>query len=83
MWDGQKTGIDIQVGNQYIVVPPSIHPDTGQAYQWHVEPCAVNELPVLPSDWVEYVLPHRQPKKSLIVPETKQLIVPRSGSALS
>ena len=48
-----------------------------------VQPCAVDELPVLPSDWIEYVLPHRQPKSKLIVPETKQLIVPRSGSALS
>ena len=83
VWDGTKTGIDIQVGNQYIVVPPSIHPDTGQAYQWHVEPCAVAELPMLPNDWVEYVLPHRQPKNKLIVPEARQLIVPRSGSALS
>ena len=28
VWDGKKTGIDIQIGNQYIVVPPSIHPET-------------------------------------------------------
>ncbi|GHT30110.1 hypothetical protein FACS18942_11060 [Planctomycetales bacterium] len=26
-WQGVKTGIDIQVGNQYVVAPPSVHPN--------------------------------------------------------
>jgi len=60
-WDGKKTGIDIQVGNQYIVVPPSIHPETGKAYTWKVEPAPVTELPVLPDAWIKYVLPSRIP----------------------
>jgi hypothetical protein len=41
VWDGKKTGIDIQIGNQYIVVPPSIHPETGKAYTWKVDPVPV------------------------------------------
>ena len=30
---GQKTGIDIQVGSQYIVAPPSVHPN-GNCYEF-------------------------------------------------
>ena len=58
-WHGVKTGIDVQVGNQYIVVPPSIHPN-GDKYQWHTPPCHVDKLPSLPDAWIEQVLPKRQ-----------------------
>jgi hypothetical protein len=27
-------GIDVIMGNRYVVAPPSIHPDTGHAYEW-------------------------------------------------
>jgi hypothetical protein len=76
-----KTGIDIQVGNQYIVVPPSIHPDTKEAYQWHVEPCVAGGLPVLPNDWIKYVLPHRTPE--IIAPPTSTLVLPRSSDGMN
>ncbi len=58
-WRGVKTGIDVQVGNQYIVAPPSMHP-SGVRYQWHVPPCSVDELPELPDAWIERVLPKRK-----------------------
>ncbi len=77
-WDGKKTGIDIQVGSQYIVVPPSIHPENGKAYAWHVPICPVDRLPALPDAWIEHVLPRKTPK--LAVPEPPKLIVPRSVS---
>ncbi|MCL2120120.1 MAG: bifunctional DNA primase/polymerase [Planctomycetaceae bacterium] len=84
VWDGKKTGIDIQVGNQYIVVPPSIHPDTKEAYRWHVEPCAVTELPVLPNDWVEYVLPKRlQTSVGIRLQKTLDTRIPEARSPKS
>ncbi|HBT78460.1 MAG TPA: hypothetical protein DEB39_16385 [Planctomycetaceae bacterium] len=58
-WHGRKTGIDVQVGNQYIVAPPSKHPN-GKLYRWHTEPCPVTELPDLPDAWIERVLLHRK-----------------------
>ena len=33
-WNGEKTGIDIRVGNQYVLAPPSIHPETKKTYSW-------------------------------------------------
>ncbi len=60
-WHGEKTGIDVQVGNQYIVAPPSVHPN-GNAYEWLTPPCPVSELPSLPDAWIERVLPKRNPK---------------------
>ena len=80
-WDGQKTAIDIQVGNQYITVPPSIHPDTGREYCWQAPLCAVNELPKLPEDWINHVLPHRTPQ--IIVPEQPKLVLPTNDSGMS
>jgi hypothetical protein len=62
IWDGKKTSIDIQVGNQYIVVPPSIHPETGLEYFWKIPPCHVSELSALPDSWIQYVLQHKQPQ---------------------
>ncbi|MDR1492035.1 MAG: bifunctional DNA primase/polymerase [Planctomycetaceae bacterium] len=59
IWDGKKTSIDVQVGNQYIVVPPSIHPETGKEYFWKIPPCRVSELSALPDSWIQYVLQHK------------------------
>ncbi len=83
VWDGKKTGIDIQIGNQYIVVPPSIHPDTGQVYSWHTPFCQVNELPKLPDAWIEYVLTKRDAKLQILIPDPPKLIVPRCNTNLS
>lgn len=42
-------GIDLKV-NGYMVMPPSIHPETGKPYQW------IDRDPVaLPPDWVQFV----------------------------
>ena len=32
----RKTGIDVRGEGGYVVLPPSIHPDTGHAYDWQV-----------------------------------------------
>lgn len=59
-WPGQLgPGVDvIQVGHRYLVVPPSVHPDTGMTYRC-VAPDGVvgtlpppGDLPELPDSWV-------------------------------
>lgn len=60
LWHGIPTAIDVQVGNQYIVAPPSIHPDTGEPYRWESPPVHVAQLSSLPQTWIERVLPKRE-----------------------
>ncbi len=57
-WSGRKTGIDIRIGNQYIVAPPSIHPN-GHSYQWAKSIVRVDELPEIPQAWIDGFLPIR------------------------
>jgi hypothetical protein len=75
IWNGHATGIDIRIGNQYIVVPPSFRDDvpvpdktnefvTG-VYSWRCPIVTVAELPALPNRWIEEVLPHRNAKNNV------------------
>jgi hypothetical protein len=62
MWQGRKVGelqrggigADGQLVLQHVVLPPSIHPDTGRAYRWLVDPCS--PLPTLPDAWRTHLL---------------------------
>ncbi len=38
-------GIDIKTGNQYVAVPPSVHPDTHEPYTWLNETCEIALAP--------------------------------------
>jgi hypothetical protein len=40
-----RDGIDIKADGGYVVLPPSIHPDTGQAYRWLPAARPVIEMP--------------------------------------
>ena len=66
-WKGRKTGIDIRVGNQYVVAPTSIHPDTRTKYLWGNKLVPKNELPGLPQAWIDHFLPLRDK----VVPKAK------------
>ena len=59
-WKGQPTGIDIRVGNSYVVAPPSIHPEGGE-YKWSEDNplVPIENLPELPQSWIEGFLPLR------------------------
>lgn len=37
-------GLDVRRGGYYIVAPPSIHPDTGNSYEW-IDKCSPADLP--------------------------------------
>jgi bifunctional DNA primase/polymerase-like protein len=58
-WRGEKVG-EVQRGpNQQVVMPPSVHPDTGQVYSW-----AQQELPEvieLPLSWLDYLRAEYRP----------------------
>jgi hypothetical protein len=46
----------IQAHHRYVVVPPSIHPDTGRAYRWIIPAGIIpdaRKLPPLPPAWLE------------------------------
>lgn len=43
----KDAGVDIRGDGGYVVAPPSIHPDTGRAYEWEVPP---DELPPARAD---------------------------------
>lgn len=56
-----RDGLELRAGGQHVLVPPSIHPDTGKAYTWvsgH-EPWSVQLLP-LPSDVLAFFAAHRK-----------------------
>jgi hypothetical protein len=63
-WQGKKTGIDIQVGNQYVIAPPSVH-ESKTNYEWMKPLIAVEELPRLPQKWIDDFLPRKDKKKSV------------------
>jgi hypothetical protein len=59
-WDGAKLG-EIQRGGslvaarlQQVVIPPSVHPDTGRRYRWIVDP-VTQPLEPLPGEWRAYL----------------------------
>ena len=58
-WKGRKTGIDIRIGNQYVVAPPSILSNTDTGYQWETPLVPINDLPDLPQYWIDQFLPRR------------------------
>ena len=55
VWNEVKVGeIQRGPGQQQVVVPPSLHPDTGQRYEWLVDP-ATQKLKPLPPLWHAYL----------------------------
>ena len=67
-WNGRKTGIDIQVGRQYVVAPPSII--DGKSYEWLTPIVPRTELPELPLKWREYLSNQPKPKITSHIPVT-------------
>ena len=51
-WKGETVG-EILRDKQYVVIPPSIHPDTGQRYTWATDPL-LTPIPPLRSAWQDY-----------------------------
>lgn len=68
---GPKTktvpGIDIRTGDSYALAPGSIHPDGG-IYTETIPLCPVEDLPVLPLEWLDVLNP--LPKQTAI-PQSK------------
>jgi Bifunctional DNA primase/polymerase, N-terminal len=54
-WQGETIGeIQRGPGLQQVVMPPSVHPDSGRRYRWLVNP-ATEPLPTLPPTWRDYL----------------------------
>jgi hypothetical protein len=64
-WNGNPTGIDIRVGNQYVIAPPSLH-ESGQLYAWHTPLVPSDQLTPVPQKWIDGFLPKKG--SGLIVP---------------
>lgn len=54
-------GIDLQGTNKYVVAPPSVHPDTGNIYQWDDPSVPVADAP----GWLLDLAEKEPPKKSV------------------
>lgn len=67
-WKGEIVGeIQRGPGLQQVVLPPSIHPDTGARYRWITDDLGVlcepikpvsEPLPCLPGEWLAYLRAH-------------------------
>ncbi|MCL2625113.1 MAG: bifunctional DNA primase/polymerase, partial [Planctomycetaceae bacterium] len=57
-WNGNKTGIDIRVGNQYVIAPPSLH-ESGKFYTWHTPLVPLDQLTPVPKKWIDGFLPKK------------------------
>lgn len=66
-----KPGIDIKADGGYIVVAPSIHPISKQAYKWDVSPrqSLMGEIP----KWLLDLLNHKQSGKRVPASEWRQI----------
>ena len=52
-------GIDIQAQNKYVVAPPSIHPDSGLAYEWVNASEEIADMP----DWLVRLASQEKPRR--------------------
>jgi len=59
-WRGERVG-EVQRGpsKQHVVVPPSVHPDTGKTYEWALDP--TGDLPAIPTEWREHLVGEATP----------------------
>ena len=71
-WHGQPTGIDIRVGNQYVIAPPSLH-ESGKRYEWLRPLVPVDSLAPIPQEWIDGFLPKKE--ASIIYPKIKGPII--------
>jgi len=58
-------GLDVQAGGlSYLILPPSIHPDTGKPYLWDIVDGPEDITPQLAPDWLEVLV--TQPQASTV-----------------
>ena len=85
-WKGRKTGIDIRVGDQYVVAPPSVLSNTDVDYQWESPLVHIDDLPELPQAWIDEFLPLRNkvPTKAKPVrnPPTTTKVAPKNSPVI-
>lgn len=77
-WQGEPTGIDIRVGNQYVIAPPSLH-ESGKRYSWIQPLVAPEQLAPLPQAWADGFLPHKNSTQAALTsppsaPATDELL---------
>jgi hypothetical protein len=53
-WKEKRGGEIARLESEYLVAPPSIHPETGRPYRWLVDPR--ESFPALPARWREHLL---------------------------
>lgn len=67
--DGQKTGIDIRVGNSFVVAPPSTH-KSGNRYRWERPLVSVDELPALNAEFIDLLPKKEKPVAGMAHPSS-------------
>jgi hypothetical protein len=76
---GIAPGLDIRGDGGYIIVPPSIHPDTRRAYQWEADYGPEDLKPAEAPAWLEALA--KQPEKPERIVQDGRLRTPAEGPA--
>lgn len=69
------TGVDLKTHSGYVVLPPSLHPDTGQPYRWEDLSVPAAELPL----WLAQLL---RPAPVELKPQRRPTVVDDGGSVI-
>jgi hypothetical protein len=69
-------GVDVKTSSAYVVLPPSIHPDSGQPYRWEDERAVPAEVP----QWLASGL---RPEVRPAVARTAAITSPRDGDSIA
>jgi len=67
-------GLDVQGTGSYIIVPPSIHPDTGRAYCWDLVDGPADIMPQDAPEWLLALVTTAQASPQSATPPTPQSV---------
>lgn len=77
---GKAGGLEVRGNGGYVVIAPSVHPDTGQAYEWLVRPSAV-PFAVAPEWLIEFITSKpEKPDNSAKLPTIKPSFTSDAGT---
>ncbi len=75
--------LELMSAGKQVVLPPSIHPDTGKKYEWGRGFKSGDELPLIQATTADITRPRGRPRGSTVVQNFKPVVVDLIGSILT